>query len=307
MTRALVLAAESCLGWHICDALEAGDHTVAATSFEPLAGRDTELCDLCDFGAVAEIVAGARPQWIVNCAGVTQTNEVHDLYGLHIGGASNLLAALREHCPEAVTIFFGSAAEYGPVPPEDLPVAESHRGVPAGFFGASKLAQTHLVGAAAAEWALRVLVVRPSNVVGPRLGPQYLASALAERLRGLPDDPSGRELAVVNGAATRDFVDPRDVAAAALALLENASPEPGRCDVYNIATGGETPVLELARILAELAGDVRVYDAGAGASRTGIDRSCLDPGKLIAATGWRPRIPLQRSLADLWATIPSPR
>lgn len=307
MTRALVLAAESCLGWHICDALEAGGHTVAATSFEPLEGRNTEFCDLRDFEAVAEIVAGARPQWIVNCTGVTQTNEIRDLYELHVGGASNLLAAVREHCPDAVTVLIGSAAEYGSVPPEVLPAAESYRGVPTGLFGASKLAQTHLANAAAAEWALRVLVVRPSNVVGPRLGPQYLASALAARLRSLPDDPSARELAVVNGAATRDFVDPRDLAVAALALLENAPPETGRCDVYNIATGGETPVLELARILAALAGDARVKDAGAGASRTGIDRSCLDPGKLVAATGWRPRIPLQKSLADLWATIPSPR
>ena len=307
MATALLLAATSFIGRHLAKELSGRQHHVVPTARRAGMFPDGAVLDLFLADDLARLVARHRPDWIIQCAGGTRTRDPRELYRLHVGVAETLLRAVRDHVPGAVVVFFGSAAEYGPVPPAELPVAESHPADPRDFFGASKLAQTQLARAAARQWNLRTLVVRPANVIGPGLGRQYLAAALAARIATLLErGDADRELAVVNAGATRDFVDARDVARAVRLLLTRARPDPGASEVYNIATGRETPVSEVARILGEVAGGgVRITDAGPGESRSDIQRSSCDSRKLALATGWKPRITAERSLADLWREMRS--
>jgi GDP-4-dehydro-6-deoxy-D-mannose reductase len=214
-----------------------------------------------------------------------------------VGGTLNVLKTAAELAPEATIVLFGSAAEYGSVPGEALPVSESQREAPTSFFGASKLAQTRLGLAAAAEWGLRIIVARPFNLIGPGLPDHYLAAALARRLR----DEGDREepFAVANGCASRDFVDVRDVAEAVVLFAEREVARPGKGCVFNLASGQETTVLEVAEHLCRLAGRRRAVDLGAEPSRSGVSRSCGD-ARRARAVGWVPRIGWKQSLEDLW-------
>lgn len=291
MACVLVIAGTSFVGRAVCAELASQGWRVVAT-----ARRDTvlERCDVTDAARVAAVIGRHRPDAIVQCAGVTDGGP-GELYAAHVGGSLNVLEAVRELVPAAPVVLIGSAAEYGPVPADALPVSEAHPPRPATFYGSSKLAQTQLGQVAASAWGLRVRTARLFNVIGPGLPRQYFLAAVAERLRGLrPGDP----FAVHNLGATRDFVDVRDAAAGIAALTGPDVPD----GVYNVASGEETPLGEVAAYLGELAGGLVPVEAGAGEQRVQTTRSRGDAARL-RALGWRPRHGWRESVADFWRTI----
>jgi GDP-4-dehydro-6-deoxy-D-mannose reductase len=259
-------------------------------------------CDLLDAARVAEVVRQQRPNWIFQCGGATRGEDFRKAFDLHVGGTLNVLEAVRCHAPEAGVVLLGSAAEYGPAGPADLPLREDHPAVPRSYFGASKAAQTQVARAAAAEWGLRILIARPFNVIGPGLPEHYFAAALAARLRRLAGEGSPCEFPVLNAHATRDLIDVRDVAEALVDLVGRAAPAPGGCAIYNISNGIETALLEMAAELGRLAGGFVPVPGGVGASRGGAVRSCGDASRLLQAIGWRPRYSWRESLAEMWRT-----
>jgi nucleoside-diphosphate-sugar epimerase len=116
----------------------------------------------------------------------------------------------------------------------------------------------------------------------------------------LQEGTKASALPVVNADATRDFVDVRDAAESLVAMTERAAPLPGKPCVFNIASGRETAVMEIARALCELHGGRSAVPLGAAASRSHIRRSCGDASRLRRATGWQPRIAWRQSLRDMW-------
>jgi NDP-hexose 4-ketoreductase len=298
MDVALVIAGRSFVGRHLRQTLASRHVTCRATSRQ--SQPECLACDLCRPDEVDALLERVRPRWIFACAGATAQSSAAELHAVDVAATESLLRAVALHVPAAVTMLMGSAAEYGPVAPELLPVREDSPAGPQSEYGRSKLAQTQVAQRLAAVHGLRIHVVRPFNLIGPGLGRQYLAAALCERLLRVKQHGDRGAIAIDNGAATRDWVDGRDAADAMVRLAIDTPPLPGLPDIYNIATGQETSVLELARHLCRLAGDFDAVDAGPSASRSGIDRSCGDATRLRAATGWRPSVPWQRSVEDLW-------
>jgi GDP-4-dehydro-6-deoxy-D-mannose reductase len=298
MPTALVFAGQSFIGRWLCSELRRRGWSVTITARTACDGAHP--CDLREAGRVEEIVRQSRPAWIFQCAGATRGNDHRAAFDLHVSGALNVLDAVRRHAPEAGVLLLGSAAEYGPAESGDFPLRESHPLAPRSHFGASKAAQTLAGHAAAAEWGLRVVTARPFNVIGPGLPEHYFAAALAARLRRLAAEGPPREFPVLNAGATRDFIDVRDVAEALVALAESAAPATGSMPIYNIASGVETPLLDMAAVLGRLAGGFIPVPGGAAASRGGALRSIGDASHLRRAVAWAPRRCWRESLADLW-------
>jgi GDP-4-dehydro-6-deoxy-D-mannose reductase len=294
-TTALVIAGGSFIGRHLCRRLRDDGISVRAT------GRGEELgyCDVGEAERVGEVIRSAGADWIFQCAAATTPDATPELmHRVHVSGTLNVLRAAVKHSPNAVVVLFGSAAEYGAVEDSNLPITEDQPTNPLTLFGASKAGQTHVALTAAAAWGLRVVVVRPFNVLGPGLPDHYLAGALTRRL--LQSGASTESIGVANPYATRDFVDVRDVAGALVSIAERAVPSPGEPVVYNIASGIETPVIAVARELCALQGRRPAVAAGEAASRSQIRRSCGDASRLRRTIGWRPRVSWRESLFDLW-------
>jgi len=109
---------------------------------------------------------------------------------------------------------------------------------------------------------------------------------------------TGPRLAVAlgNTAPRRDYVDADDVAQALLALAADAAR--GGCDVFNICSGAEHSVAEVAHALARCFGievDIRMDDA----RRRANDRLSLlgAPEKAAEQLGWRARYSLAQIAA----------
>jgi GDP-4-dehydro-6-deoxy-D-mannose reductase len=295
---ALVFAGSSFVGRHLCARLRTGGATVVSTG----RGEGAGYCDVSNPQSVRKLFGKVAPAFVFQCAAATSPDATaQEMYRVHVTGTLNVLRAAAECAPHAALVFLGSAAEYGVVEDLFLPVHEEYPNKPVSLFGASKAVQTQWALAAAAEWNLRVIVARPFNLLGPGLPEHYLAAALAKRL--LQDGSTTAPLPVANADATRDFVDVRDAAEALAAMIERAAPAPGKPCVFNIASGRETAVLDIARALCELHGGRSAVALGAAASRSQIRRSCGDASRLRRSTGWQPRVEWRKSVRDLWEHV----
>jgi nucleoside-diphosphate-sugar epimerase len=132
-------------------------------------------------------------------------------------------------------------------------------------------------------------MARVFNLVGPQEPTTLVCAAFAQRLAAT--QPGKQDLEIRNSESVRDFVDVRDVADA-LARLTDA-PE----GVYNIATGAPRVIVDIARMLVDIAAaDVRLRPDGRG----GDSFSVGSADRLRDATGWTPRYTLEQSLQSVW-------
>ncbi|WP_439941922.1 NAD-dependent epimerase/dehydratase family protein [Streptomyces sp. BBFR115] len=242
---------------------------------------------------VAELIASAAPDAVVNCAGATGGDAVA-LAEVNARGPAVLAAALREAAPAARLVHLGSAAEYGPGAPGTR-VTESAATCPAGPYGATKLAGTVAVTGS----GLDAVVLRVGNPVGPGAPVTGLPGRIASLLRTAGPD-AGAVLRLGDLSAYRDFVDVRDVARAAELAVTAAGPLP---PVLNIGGGAAVQVRDLVRRLADTARFAgRIEEDGGGSDRSAdVSWQCSDITAADAALGWRPKHTLDESLAALWA------
>jgi UDP-glucose 4-epimerase len=169
------------------------------------------------------------------------------------------------------------------------PQTEEQPEVPVSPYGAAKLAVDKYLYAYSVQRGLKSSSLRFSNVYGPRQGAKGEAGVVAvfsKLLReGKPPRVNG------DGLQTRDFIYVADLAeAASMALRQRAT------GVFNLGTGLETSILDLARSLGLMAGAdpsrVEYGPAIPGEQR----RSVVDPSKAAKVLAWSPRTSLANGL-----------
>ncbi len=213
---------------------------------------------------------------------------------INIGGTLNLLEGVRDSGHATRVIFSSSGgAQYGDLVP--TPTPESADKDPASPYGITKLAAEYYLSYYARIHGMDTVSLRYSNVYGPRQDPHGEAGVVAIFCGRLLD---GTPLTVFgDGGQTRDYVYAGDVARANLLAAEASLPAPARLDDrgFNVGTGVETSVLELAQVLQRVAGAttaVQHAPARPGEQR----RSCISPAKAAAVLGWTPTQSLEDGL-----------
>jgi GDP-4-dehydro-6-deoxy-D-mannose reductase len=188
-----------------------------------------------------------------------------------------------------------SAEVYGAVPPELLPVTEDAPLAPVTPYAASKVAAEYLGVQAHLAYGLQVLRMRPFNHVGPGQTAAFVVSALAQRI--VEARRAGADSIIVgNLAARRDLTDVRDVVRAYRLLAERGVAG----EVYNVCSGRDIAIADVARQLQSLAGVELRFELDPALSRP-VDVPVVrgDFTKLHEATGWEPRLSLERTLLDV--------
>lgn len=291
--RALVTGAFGFVGRHLVDHLRAsGDDVVLVDRHAP------DPVDVTDREAVHRAIGEARPEVVYHLAGWADLgaswSDPLTVLRVNAEGTLNVLDAARAAGVHRV-LAVSSADVYGTVREEDLPLTEAAPLRPTSPYGASKVAADALAQQAFLGYGLGVLRVRPFNHLGPGQAEQFVAAALAARIARAERDGVD-EVAVGNLTPRRDLTDVRDVVRAYRLLVEHG--EPG--EVYNVCSGRDLPIQELADQLIAMADRPLRLVTDPALSRP-VDLPVLrgDAGKLQAATGWRPQIPIEQSLRDL--------
>lgn len=212
----------------------------------------------------------------------------------------NLLEGARAGGTRRLVFSSSGGVVYGERRP---PHVETTPKLPVSPYGVSKLAAEYYLVCYAQLYGLEAVALRYSNVYGPRQDPHGEAGVVAifgSRLR------AGKPLTVYgDGKQTRDYVYVGDVARAnVLAADAPLPPVDGTVDAraFNIGTGVETSVGELARAMIAVAGaDVRVDHA---AARPGeLLTSALTAAKAERGLGWTPRTALAEGLRHTYDWI----
>jgi GDP-4-dehydro-6-deoxy-D-mannose reductase len=291
--RSLITGGRGFVGTWLADHLrEVGDEVIVI---------DHEV-DVTDPRAILAAVSDAAPDAIYHLAALTHVGRSWDeplgVLEVNVIGTAAVLAAARQCGTDPRVLVTSSAEVYGAVTdPSQLPLDESSPTAPLTPYAASKLAAEAVAAQTVLGHGQHVIVVRPFNHIGPGQSPDFAVPALAKRIveadrRGAPTIPVG------NLSARRDFTDVRDVVRAYRLLIESGLPG----QVYNVCSGRDVGIGDIADTLLSLAGTTLAFETDPSLVRP-VEVPVLrgDPGRLVEATGWKPEVALDQTLADVLA------
>ncbi len=292
------------IGSHLADNLLASGHQVRVIddlSTGQRANLDPRVAfieaDIRDRAALRAVMRGTDGCFhLAAIASVERTTQ--DWLGTHsvnLGGTLTVLDVARELGGVKV-VYASSAAVYG-----DIGAEVAHEALapaPLTAYGADKFGSELHANVGFGLHGVPSVGMRFFNVYGPRQDPASpysgVISIFARR--------AGRgETLMVHGdgGQTRDFVYVADVVAhlaAAMALLGRA---PG-AHVFNVCTGRQISVLELARQMLRAVGHNAEDRISHGPARSGDIRHSLgDPNRAIATLGVQAETALDRGLRQL--------
>jgi len=257
--------------------------------------------DLRDREAVRGFVAESRPDAVVHLAGIIASDDLHEQLSINVEATENLYRALLEcpHPADVRVVQVGSAAMYGAVKGEELPISEAKPFRPLTPYGLSKAAQDHLAYMVWRRSRLPIIRARVFNLLGPGQPAQLVPMTFLTQLAGMRGE-EGQCLRVGDTSARRDYVDVRDAAAAFDALLERG--EGGQA--YNVASARDVSVAEMLEEIFAIVGYTPRIET-ADDRRRAVDVPCVraDVSKIHQAAGWRAGRSLRQSLTDMWESV----
>ncbi|SIN90628.1 NAD-dependent epimerase/dehydratase family protein [Agromyces cerinus] len=209
-----------------------------------------------------------------------------------VDGTFNVLEAAAEH-RVAKLVSASSASVYGMA--EEFPTGERHHHHNNDtFYGAAKSFNEGMLRSFHAMYGLDHVMLRYFNVYGPRMDVHGLYTEVL--VRWMERIADGKPpLVFGDGLQTMDFVFTRDVARAN--VLAAASDV--REGVYNVASGRETSLLELAQALLRVMGSDLAVEHGPDRAVNGVVRRLADTSAASRDLGFVAEVGLEQGLAEL--------
>ena len=301
----LITGAAGFAGSHLLDLLGEEDVRVVALR-KPGVGAETQAAypavawrevDLLDREAMRKAVGEVGPAVVYHLAGAPHVGQswsaATETLAVNVMGTHVLLDALRLERVAARVVVPSSAYVYRAADralTEDDPVEATNP------YAISKIATELAVARAARIDGVQAVVARSFNHIGPRQDPSFFASGVARQVALIEAGRLAPIIRVGNLESRRDFTDVRDTVRAYRALAEHGAPGLA----YNVCTGRAYRMRDLLDgIVARARVSVTVQPDPDRFRPTDTPLLLGDPSRLRDATGWAPRMPIERTLQDL--------
>lgn len=245
--------------------------------------RKPELWDVMEkekFDAVVHLAA----QTMVNISIDDPMNDMDE----NIHGTVNVLEGAKRTGVKRI-IFSSTAAAYGDVTEEQLPVKEDEFLQPMSFYGLSKVVAEKYLAMYKLCFGLDYVILRFANVYGERQGNGGEGGVISIFGKQIAQD---KQITVFgDGGQTRDFVYAGDIANGIWAALNTKNVN----TVYNLSTQKEKSLLDTIKIFEQVSG--KKLDPAFAEERAGdIYRSALCNEKAQQGLGWVPQVNLTEGL-----------
>jgi GDP-L-fucose synthase len=261
--------------------------------------------DLRDQEAVGRWFELNRPQAVFMAAatvGGIYANDTRpgDFLYDNLAIAANVIHAAHHHSVDKL-MFFGSTCIYPRLSPQPIPEDALLTGPlePTNeWYAVAKIAGLKLCEAYRRQHGCDFVSVMPTNLYGPGDNFDPLAShVLPALLRRISEAVhSGAPVVEIwgSGQPRREFLHVDDLADAAMLLMRNWSED----QHINIGCGSDIAIAELAALIGRVVGfdGEFVFDRS---KPDGTPRKLVDVTKLTAL-GWRPRIPLEDGIREVY-------
>ncbi|HEX7471775.1 MAG TPA: NAD-dependent epimerase/dehydratase family protein [Candidatus Limnocylindrales bacterium] len=220
---------------------------------------------------------------------IASTKNPRDDFATNIGGTLNVAMAARDARVERV-VYSSSTSVYGN--PRSIPINEDDGIVPLSPYAVSKLGGEHYCLAFYESYGLPVSVVRYSNIYGPGQRPDNPYCGVVSKF--LTSVFAGEPLMIHgDGLQTRDFTYIDDAVEATLLAAINPRAEG---EVFNVGTGIETSIADLARMVGQAVGREAVVKTIDRRDIDNIRRRVVNIEKARRMLHWVPQIRMQRGL-----------
>lgn len=305
--KILVTGGAGTIGSHLVDRLAEGGAREIVVLDNFVRGRRANLAkalpsgvvevvegDVRDAGTVRKVTEGADLVFHLAAIRITQCAEEPRLANeVLVDGTFNVLEAAAEAQVTKV-IASSSASVYGMA--ETFPTTERHHPYNNDtFYGAAKAFNEGMLRSFHAMYGLDYVALRYFNVYGPRMDIHGLYTEVL--IRWMERIEAGEPpLILGDGTQTMDFVDVRDIARANVLAAESELTD----EVFNIASGTETSLKELAEGLLEAMGATGLEPVhGAARAVNGVTRRLADTSRAAERLGFTARTDLRTGLRDL--------
>src|SRR5438270_2490002 len=265
---------------------------LSSGSRDHLDGLDVEVVtgDVRDLDALTRAAAGADAMFhLAAGAGVVDSIE-RPIENFDLNARGTLLALWAAREADVGRFVFSSSN--APLGDNAYPASEDKPVAPLSPYGAGKATGEAYCSAFFGAYGLPAVAVRFSNAYGPRSArktnviPLFIRRVMA-----------GEPLTIYgDGTQTRDFVYVTDLANG---LIRAAETDGAGGEVFQLASGVETSLNDLVRMLGEVSGttpDVRYEPPRAGE----IQRNYSLIDKARSRLGHAPEVPLAEGLARTW-------
>ncbi|WP_106753405.1 GDP-mannose 4,6-dehydratase [Pannonibacter carbonis] len=262
-----------------------------------------EACDLVRPGAIDAILGSAKPDIILHLAAQSSvsaslTGGAARTWDVNLFGTRQLAEAVARHVPAAILLFASTVEVYG-LAFRSGRLDETAATAPQNPYARSKRAAEDLL-LDTLPASTRLIITRMTNHSGPGQAAQFVLPSFARQIAQIEAGQSAPVLHVGNLDAERDFLHVDDVIEAELALLGAAPSLAHR--TYNIASGTPVPISALLdKMLAQARTPIEIRIDPARLRPSDIPRVDVDPGRLMAETGWRPAVSLDQLVTDILA------
>ena len=174
------------------------------------------------------------------------------------------------------------------------PTTEEKPLKPTSVYAVTKRDQEELVLSVGKAYGIPSVALRYFNVYGPRqsLSNPYTGVAAIFQSNLKNNNPP---IVYEDGLQSRDFIDVRDVVAANLLVMESKK---ANYEMFNVGTGNQITVLDIAHTLARLYGK-DILPKIENKFRQGDIRHCYPDISKIKKIGFNPKITFEQGMKDL--------
>jgi GDP-4-dehydro-6-deoxy-D-mannose reductase len=299
--RILITGGTGFVGAHLIRLLQSRASQISVLASGKHPGREPGVqcheLDIRDREKVRSVVREVNPEQIYHLAGITAVgaswSDPRLTYEINVFGAQNLFdAAMNLPVPPRI-LNVSTSQVYAPAAgslTEESPLA------PDNPYAASKAMAELLIPQYSGRAAGGIITARPFNHTGSGQPPNFVLPSIAKQFAEIELGLRPAKLSLGNTAVGRDFTDVRDVVLAYRALLEK-----GRTSqVYNVCSGTTVLLSDVVKIfetISRISVTIEIDRAKVRPQEVAEIRG--DSNKLQTETGWRPQIPLEKTVEDM--------
>lgn len=247
--RILITGAKGFVGQAIIKELlaqGAGPENLFITDLKRPNQANYSYCNLSDFDSVRLLINKIRPKKIYHLAGTFSNDFLLD-YQSNVILTKNILDSIVKLSYECNILLMGSAAEYGRIDKNCLPVKESLDLNPVSIYGLTKSWQFLLMKTYIQLYDMNIKMARTFNLIGKGISEQLVAGSLYKKIN-LYKEGKLKEIPLGNLSSKRDFLEVGSAVKYFIKIMDKGQ----KGEVYNVGSGKSMYISELVeKILRE--------------------------------------------------------
>ncbi|MFA5097278.1 MAG: GDP-mannose 4,6-dehydratase [Candidatus Margulisiibacteriota bacterium] len=304
--KALITGINGFAGSHLCDLLLAQGYEVhgliqpdtgTENIIHCLDGLKLEETDILDENKLHSFIASDKPDFLFHLAAASSVKlsleHPKEAFDANVSGTVNILEAVRNGSPKTRALIVSSSEVYGAS--SSMTKADENAALlPLNPYSASKASADILARTYASSFGLNIIVARPGNHLGPRQSPVFFVPTVAKQVALIMKERQAPVIELGNIDVKRDFLDVRDVADAYLALAKS-----GKTGAYNISSGKNYLLRDIVQMFIAMSGKkIAIRRSSEKLRRTDALEANIDNSKISRETGWKPEVPIEKTLRD---------